>query len=233
MKYSFFRKIVVITGASSGIGKRMAETFINEYECTVYAIARNETKLSAVKKSLGDKGNRFFFFAFDVGEEAEWKRFAAGLAGAGVFPDVLVNCAGILPAFEKFERSAPSIAEAAIKTNYLAQVYATCALLPLLKKNLSPAVINFSSSSALCPFAGVAAYCASKAASERFTECFAAEERGVYVASVMPGFVATDIMRNQVMTERDSRLVARLSADCGRTVRVVFRRLSKRRKGSS
>lgn len=220
----------MLTGASSGLGRRLAEILIGEYGCTVYAIARSADKLSAVKAGLGENGTRLLPRPFDAGERECWERFSRELEEGGVCPGLLIDCAGILPAFGKFGNSSSSSAEDAVRVNYLSQAYAAYALLPLLKRNADPAVVNFSSAAALCPFAGVAAYCASKAASERFTECLAAEERDVYVSCVMPGFVATDIMRAQTMTERDSRLVARFSADCDKTVRLILRRLKRRKR---
>lgn len=226
-KYSFTQKTVVLTGASSGLGKELAKVLITAYGCTIYGIGRSAEKLAAAESELGE---RFHGYAFDVSMLESWEKLSAELEKGGIRPDVLINCAGILPKFQRFEKAGFLRAEEAIRTNYLSQVYAVSVLLPLLKQNEAPAIVNISSSSALCPFAGVGAYSASKAASERFSECLAAEERDVYVATVLPGFVKTDIMRGQAGAKGDFDLIAHVSADCGKTVRKIVKRLRRRKK---
>jgi NADP-dependent 3-hydroxy acid dehydrogenase YdfG len=63
-KLDYKNKTVIITGASSGIGKEIASELIENYGCTVYGIARNESRLSEAKSLLGDK---FIPYSMDVG----------------------------------------------------------------------------------------------------------------------------------------------------------------------
>ena len=77
MKNWLKNKTIVITGASSGFGKLLAEKAVKRYDCTVIGIGRNKEKLERVKNELGDK---FIYFAFDVGVEKEWIDFAQKLA---------------------------------------------------------------------------------------------------------------------------------------------------------
>ena len=64
-KFSFDKKTVILTGASSGMGKEIARVLISKYSCTVYAIARNEEKLCSVGKEISD--TLFIPCPFDVG----------------------------------------------------------------------------------------------------------------------------------------------------------------------
>ena len=72
----FDYKTVIITGASSGMGKGLAEKFIRDHNCKVIGIARTESKLQAFKEELGDKGIYFSYYPFDVSVKENWESFA-------------------------------------------------------------------------------------------------------------------------------------------------------------
>ena len=146
-----------------------------------------------------------------------------------VKPDILINCAGVLPKFASVEKTDKEVFESVLQTDFLAQVYSCKVFLPIIKSS-GGAIVNVSSSSSLCPFAGIAAYSSSKAASERFTECLAEENKDILVSSVLPGFVKTDIMRDQVSSEKERRIISKVSADCHKTVKKILRRLRRRKK---
>ena len=193
-KYKLNGLTAVVTGASSGIGRAVAEKLIVRYGCTVVGIGRDENKFRDFSEKLGENVSRFSYRLFDVGNREGWTELCTFLTTSGIRPDLLVNCAGILPSFSFYGEN--SDAELAVKTNFLSAVYSFETLGPLLKESVRPKIVNVGSSSSLCPFAGVAAYCASKAAIERFTECIALE-KGIPAAIVMPGFTDTDVFRFQ------------------------------------
>lgn len=226
MKYKFENKTVVLTGASSGLGREIATRLVRKYSCTVYAIARREELLCTLKDELGD---RLIPCPFDATVKENWISLAKRLDSEGVVIDTLINCAGALPKFSSVENSSAEQAMNAMSINFNAQVYATEALLPNIKKSTQGGVISFASSSALCPFAGVSAYCASKSASKAYFECFARENKKIYVSSVMNGFVKTDIMNGQSASERDMRLISKISASPEKTVNKILRKIRKRK----
>ena len=112
--------------------------------------------------------------------------------------------------------------------NFYSQVYAIDALMPLLEKSDSGAIINFSSASALCPFGGVKGYTASKAAVENYTAALACESE-LYVGCIIPGFIKTDIMKNQGASEKEAKLFSRVCSDLNRSVNKMIRRIKRRR----
>ncbi len=226
-RFSFDKKTVILTGASSGIGKEIAKVLISKYGCTVYAIARNEEKLRSVGRDISD--TLFIPCPFDVGVYENWTEFAKNLEECPKKPDILINCAGVLPKFASVQKTDKEVFESVLRTDFLAQVYSCKVFLPIIKSS-GGAIVNVSSSSSLCPFAGVAAYSSSKAASERFTECLAEENRDILISSVLPGFVKTDIMRNQASSEKERRIISKVSADCHRTVKKILRRVRRRKK---
>ena len=226
MKYRLENKTVVLTGASSGIGKEIATVLVTKYSCRVYGIARRESLLLELRDSLGDN---FIPCAFDATDRGKWQDLANQLKSEDVTVDTLINCAGVLPKFSSVENSTSEQVLKAMSINFNAQIYATEALLPSIKKSTQGAVISFSSSSALCPFVGVSAYCASKSASRAYFECFARENKKLYVASVMNGFAKTDIMREQSIGKKEMRLISKVSASPQKTVARILRKIKKRK----
>lgn len=229
-KINYEGKIAVVTGASSGIGREIAKRLITTYNCRVFAIARNEEKLKSVCDSLPvEKQDNFIIYPFDVSKKDNWKSFYDYLAGENIEIELLFNCAGILPKFQSFEKTTLEDFENVIDINYLSQVYACHYLMPIIKGE-TPCIVNVASASALCPFAGVSAYSSSKSALQRFSECLAMENKEISVSCVLPGFVKTDIMRNQTINEKDGKLINKFSADLDKTVTKILKRVRNRKK---
>lgn len=223
-RLDFKNKVVIITGASSGIGKEISRQLLG-YGCTVYAIARNEARLNEAKSELGE---RYIVYPMDVSIKENWLNIADFLKNNGICVDILINCAGILPKFATFENTDVSEYEKAISINYLSQVYACKSILPVM--NDGGAIVNIASASALCPFSLVSGYTASKSASHHFTMSIAQEIKKVSVSSVCCGFVKTGIMKNQEMNEKEAKLIKHFSADCEKTARKILRRVKRRKK---
>lgn len=212
-KYNLYGASVIVTGASSGIGRKLAEKLIKKYGCKVMGVGRSEKKFLAFAESLGELRASLSWRLFDVGDKGEWLAFAEYLKEKSFVPDLLVNCAGILPPFAAYGEN--SDAEGVFKTNFLSAVYSFEALSPLLKQSRRPKLVNVASSSALCPFAGVAAYSASKAALWRFTECIA-QEKGIPAAVLLPGFTDTEVFRSQDFDEGSRALFKKFSMSAER-----------------
>ena len=224
-KLDYKNKTVIITGASSGIGKELASMLISKYGCTVYGIARNEARLNDTKNLLGDK---FIPYSMDVSVKENWLNFADFLKNGEVCVDILINCAGILPKFATFENTEIEQYEKAVSINYLSQVYACKLILPLMNKG--GAIVNVASASALCPFSLVSGYTASKSASYHFTQSIAREIKDISVSCVLCGFVKTDIMKNQEMNDKEAKLIKLFSADCSKFVGKILRKVRRRKK---
>ena len=224
MRYDFTNKTVVVTGASSGIGKAISFTLIKKYSCTVYAVARNEERLQNAKNELGDLGDRYMIRPFDASVKENWISLADEFKITHTPLDVLINCAGILPKFKSCENS--DEVKRIFDINFFSQVYSTEALLPLINESNKGAIINVASAAALCPFAGIASYSASKSASERYTAALGCESK-LFVSCILPGFVKTDIMKNQGASEKESKLFYKICADLDKTVSKIIRRLKR------
>lgn len=221
-------KTAVVTGASGGMGAGIAATLIKKHGCTVIGVARSEPKMLKFIDELGDEyKDQFAYRLFDVSVRENWENFAKELEENGVKPDILINNAGILPKFKRFDRYSYEEINKAMDINFYSCIYSTKTLLPMLLKSQSPAIINIDSSAALMTLAGTSMYSASKAALKGFTEALRVEFEGkMYVSLVCPGFTKTDIFRNQgsaSTADKGQKVMDMISTDCDRMVKMIMR----------
>ena len=226
-------KTVIISGASSGIGKGLVKKLISEHGCTVIGIARNEKRMKALVSELGDKARYFSYYLFDVAEKESWRSFANDLIEKGIQPDILINNAGILPKFNKFGHYSLDYIDRAMQVNFYSNVYSMNVMIPILLKSKSAGIVNISSSAALCSLAGTSIYSASKAAVKSMTESIREEYRGrIYVGLVCPGFTKTDIFHNQDRgneTGMNDKMLDMVSTSCERMVNDIVNGIWKKK----
>lgn len=218
-------KTCIVTGASGGMGAGIAATLIKKHGCKVIGIARSEPKMKKFIEELGPTyAEQFSYKLFDVSKNENWVNFAQELKDEGIKIDVLVNNAGILPKFKRFDRYEMDEIEKAININFYSCVYSIKALLPMLLESNDPGIINIDSSAALMSLAGTSMYSASKAALKGFTEALREEFRGkVYVGLVCPGFTKTDIFRDQKNDGgKGQKIMDMISTDCDLMVKMIM-----------
>ena len=222
-------KTVIVTGASSGMGKGITEKLIKEHGCTVLGVARSQQKMEALVAELGEYADKFSYQLFDVSDRANWDNYLNYLNENNIKPDILINNAGILPKFDKFQHYSIEDIEKAMNINFYSAVYSMHALLPLLLEAPSPAIINVDSSAALMSLAGTSVYSASKAALKSLTESMREELRGkCYVGIVCPGFTKTDIFRNQGSSdEKAQKMLNMVSTSCDTMVKWIMNGINK------
>ncbi len=218
----------MITGASSGFGKLLSQKLVKDHGCKVIGIARTQSKLEALKEELGEN---FTFYAFDVSDKENWQDLAKTLEEKDIQVDILINNAGVLPPFKKFELCAVAEIENTLNTNFFASVYSISALLPILEKSQYKSIINISSSAALCTVRGTGAYSASKSALKSLTESLALEDKSRYVCLVCPGFAKTDIFRSQkILGKKESSIISRVCSDPEKIVDKLLKKIAKKKK---
>lgn len=218
-------KTCIVTGASGGMGAGIAATLIKKHGCKVIGVARSEPKMLKFIEELGPTyAEQFSYKLFDVSKNENWVSFAEELKEQGIQVDVLVNNAGILPKFKRFDRYDMDEIEKAININFYSCVYSIKALLPMLLESSTPAIINIDSSAALMSLAGTTMYSASKAALKGFTESLREEFRGkMYVGLVCPGFTKTDIFRDQKNEGgKGQKVMDMISTDCDLMVKMIM-----------
>ncbi len=199
MKNYLLNKTVVLTGASSGIGKEMSKILVSKYGAKVIGVGRSEEKLSTLKNELGEN---FTYYSFDVSNKENWVNFSNQLKTDGVCPDLLINNAGAFPQFATFSQAKSETVERVLRNNFLSMVYGVETLMEVMDEK--GGVVNICSSSALCPVVGTSAYSASKSAMKGFSECLIMEERNRYVGIIYPGTTKTELFRNDENTQNSA-----------------------------
>ncbi|HET8774064.1 MAG TPA: SDR family NAD(P)-dependent oxidoreductase [Thermoanaerobaculia bacterium] len=181
-------KNVIITGASSGIGRATAVEMARRGAHLVLA-ARRADRLEEVAAECRALGVRAVAVPTDVTKAGDCRRM---IDAAGEV-DVLVNNAGFA-IFSPAAEANPDEVREMIETNYLGAFHCTQAVLPRMLARRSGTIVNVSSITGLMGFSRMSAYCASKFALTGFTEALRDEVigSGVRVALVCPGTTETE-----------------------------------------
>ncbi len=189
----FRDKVVVVTGASSGIGWATAEAFAR-CGAVVVGVARRQEKLERLAERCREHSPRSSFLAGDLGERS----FAEAIVDKTVEHhgriDVLVNNAA-LPKHKHIWHASAEEARRVLEVNYLSCVWSTLAALPHMLAGGGGHVVNVSSFAARVVPPREALYAASKAAMSAFTEglWLDLEGSGVHALLVIPGAIDTEI----------------------------------------
>lgn len=228
-KYWFTDKNIIISGASTGIGFCLAKNLA----CAgahVMGIARNEEKLKLAKQKIDEaisqskiKGGTFDFLSFDV--SSSWTQLKEMIDERGFKVDVLINNAGIILPFNKYEKHGIDEARRVFEVNFFSHLKAYETFINEIKARKG-AIINISSSSALCPVVGQAIYSASKSAVKSFTEAIMQEHKELYIALVCPGYTKTELFG----TEQKSKMVEKIAMPAEKMGKKIFKKLVKKRK---
>ena len=183
--------VVLITGASTGIGKATAIRFAREPGTELVLVARREELLRELAESLPCPATHL---AVDLTAEDAPQRVRAHLeAEHGGRLHLLVNNAGA--AWRgSFAETGYANVQRHMQLNFDAVVRLTEALLPLLRASAPSAIVNVASTAGRVSRARTGSYSASKFALIGWTDSLYAEEKaeGVHVGMVLPGFVATE-----------------------------------------
>lgn len=223
-------KTFVITGASSGLGRGLAEKLVLNHGCKVYAIGRSKAKLDDLTASLGDKTSLLIPVQMDVTDDASWQRLKSELIHNNVQVDGLINCAGVFPPFNRAVATEVQTFRQVMDVDYIACVNAISTLFPIISASSCPTVINVGSAAALSTIVGTSAYSAAKSAIKAYTEAMIYEQKGkTYVALVMPGFARTDIFRSQNSTIDSNKLFVMMSMPAEKMVNKIYKGIRRKR----
>ncbi len=196
-------KVVIITGASSGIGLALAETFAQKGSKVVMA-ARSIEKLLEISEQLNKKGYDTIAVCCDVSKENDCKLLIETAIEKFKGIDVLINNAGIsMRAI--FETLDLSVIHKLMDINFWGTVYCTKYALPYLLKSKG-SVTGVSSIAGYKGLPGRTGYSASKFAMQGFLETLRIEnlKKGLHVLIACPGFTASNI-RNTALAADGSQ----------------------------
>jgi NAD(P)-dependent dehydrogenase (short-subunit alcohol dehydrogenase family) len=193
-------KVVLITGASSGIGRATAVR-LAAAGAIVVLVARRADVLAEVVTGIEADGGRAMAIPGDVTQEADIERIVRETVEALGGIDVLVNAAGIIGT-GTVETTRLQDWDEMMNVNVRGPFYLMQCAMPYLVERQGN-VVNVSSVTGIRAFPGILAYCTSKAAVDQLTHCAALEmaAKGVRVNAVNPGVVLTQLHRSGGMDE--------------------------------
>ncbi len=182
--------VVLVTGASSGIGEAVAWRFARDPGTELVLVARREDRLRELAAALPVPAT---WVAVDVTEDDAPGRVLAHVQEHHERLDCLVNNAGAAWRGEFGELGYENVHKT-MELNFDAVLRMTEALLPLLRVSAPSSIVNVSSTAGRIGRGGAGAYSASKFALAGWTDSFHHEERpnGVHVGLVLPGFIETE-----------------------------------------
>lgn len=195
-------KVIIITGASSGIGEATAIK-LAENGARVVLSARREDKLDKVKNSIVKNGGEAMVVTADVTKMKDFEKVVSKTLEEYGTIDVLINNAGLMP-LSYAEKLKTDEWEKMIEVNIKGVLNGVAAVLPTLTKNKSGHIVNLSSTAAYKYFPGGSVYCATKAAVKMFSEGLRQElspKYGINITSIEPGAVSTELL--DTITDED------------------------------
>jgi short-subunit dehydrogenase len=200
-KNEFDEKIVLITGASSGIGRQAAIDFADKGARAVILVARTLSKLGAVEKMLRTNPNSIaeaVTYSCDISRKTDVIRMGKDIIQRFGRVDILVNNAGFGIYGKVVDQTIEDI-EAITCTNYLGTVYCSKVFLNSMINRHSGHIVNVASVAASFGVAGLAAYCGAKYAVLGFSESLYHELHGagVGITVVSPIAVKTNFFNNE------------------------------------
>lgn len=214
-------RVCVVTGASSGIGRRVARDMAGE-GARVCAVARRKDRLDALVGELGP--DRHSFVAADVSDRDAVHTVREHVEATYGRCDVLVNNAGV-GGEEAFDGlGALSDLERVMATNFFGAAYCTAELFDLLVSSAPSHVVNVASMAGRLTWGGASAYCASKFALVGWSEAlyFELAGKGIHVGVVEPGPVPTEgFPQRELEKDRLLKYVTASDADVSAAVRRV------------
>lgn len=193
---SFTDKVIVITGASDGIGAELARQLSADKPKLVLA-ARRRDALEAVARQCDAAGAETLCVVTDVSVEADCRMLIDATVKKFGCIDALVNNAGVSMHGNFEQITDTTVYERLMRINLMGSVWPTHAALPYLKASRG-LVVAVASLAGLVGVPGRTTYCATKFAQTGFFEALRVElqPEGVDVTIVYPGVVATEIRRN-------------------------------------
>ncbi|MBR1409568.1 MAG: SDR family NAD(P)-dependent oxidoreductase [Prevotella sp.] len=186
-------KIVLITGATSGIGLACARKFAENGDRLILT-GRNEQRLTEIGRELTEKGTEVLTLAFDVRNREKAKQYISELPAEWQKIDVLVNNAGLALGLEPEYEGNLDDWETMIDTNIMGLLTMTRLIVPGMVARGQGHIINIGSVAGDAAYAGGNVYCATKAAVKALSDGLRIDvaDTAIRVTNLKPGLVETN-----------------------------------------
>ena len=194
---SLENKIVLITGASSGIGKSCAKKFA-KLKCNLVLVARRKQKLELLAEELKkDYQVDILTFKVDVRNYEEVESFYNNLPAEWKQIEILINNAGLARGLDKFYEGKVEDWNEMIDTNIKGLIYVSRVIIPQMVERESGHIINIGSTAGHDTYPMGNVYAATKFAVKALSQSFRIDllDKGIKVSSVDPGMVETEFSK--------------------------------------
>jgi serine 3-dehydrogenase len=192
--------VVLVIGASSGMGRETALRFARE-GAKVMASARREGRLNELRDQLAEEGREVAIQAADATDPVAMNRLAAATLEAFGQIDIVVYATGTNTPDRALSRLTPPVWDMMIGVNLNGAYYATQAVLPHMRERKSGLIFYLSSRSAVAPDESGAAYQAAKRGLAGLAHAVRVEEKdnGIRTCIVCPGLTDTEILEKRLV----------------------------------
>ncbi|MDB5239901.1 MAG: short-chain dehydrogenase/reductase [Spirosoma sp.] len=201
MENNINEKVIVITGASSGMGETAAR-HLSALGATVVLGAKRADRIEKLAKEIQDQGGKALAMAMDVTQRDQVKKLVYSAVDQFGRVDVILNNAGVMP-LSPMDRLNVAEWDTMIDVNIKGVLNGIAAVLPYMKAQKSGQIINTSSVAGHKVFTGSAVYSATKFAVRALTEGLRMEVKpyNIRTTIVCPGAVKTELLEH--ITEAD------------------------------
>ena len=202
-------RIVLITGATSGIGLACARKFAESGDRLILT-GRNAGRLSEIQRELGARGTQVLPLVFDVRDREAAGQAIASLPAEWQEIDILVNNAGLAYGLDPAYEGDPDEWETMVDTNVKGLMTMTRLVVPGMKARNRGHIINVGSLAGDAAYAGGTVYCATKAAVKAFTDGLRIDlaTTCIRVTNLKPGLVETNF--SNIRFRGDTRRAAQV-----------------------
>lgn len=201
------RRLVWITGGSSGIGQTLALEYGTQGDAVIVS-GRNESNLQALSRKISGEGGIAHVVPCDVRSEVSVNAAAKNILQTIGLPDILINNAGVT-VFRQFAETTVSEFDEIISTNLRGSFLTTKALLSPMIGRGSGIILNIVSFAAKTTYTESSVYAASKSGLASLMEGLRAEvrDKGIKIVNVFPGAVLTPIWHPKVQAKHGKRMM--------------------------
>ncbi len=222
-------EIILISGATSGIGQATAEMLARSGRSLILTGRRND-RLELLKKHLEQKGALIHTASFDIRNRQETEAFVEAIPPAFRNIRVLINNAGLAAGLSPVQEGDPDDWDQMIDTNVKGLLYLSRAVIPLMKQVEGAQIVHVSSIAGKEVYPNGNVYCASKHAVDALTRSMRIDllPMGIRVSSVSPGMVETEFSLVRFKGDADRAasvykgLMPLLASDIAETIRYII-----------
>jgi len=184
--------IIVITGASQGIGRALAEAFSKEQKSQIVLVSRNKEKLDEVASLCSKNGAETLVLPCDVTQMSDVAVMGEEVKSKWGVPDVLINNAGLFQPGSLLDMEATSFQQQ-VDVNLSSAFFVTKAFLADMVEQGRGSIFYMASVASIRAYAGGAAYCAAKHGLLGLARCVREETKkhGIRVTALLPGATFT------------------------------------------